>query len=135
MRVERTEVDRQLASADQGDRELLEGPTAECIAIIEADPRYRVHPKGHSRKLFRYENVRNGNAIAVERRKGPPVLYVRHSNVSAAPEILEQGRLIGSAPTGRNSNLNTIDSFKDEELVAIRPKETAAVTWILEHLT
>ena len=133
LRVPQLEIERQLLSLTAKD-ETLEGDTERYAALVATDSRFRPHPKGHSRKLMRFETVRGGRALAIEKRKGAPVVYISRRDAEGGDQVMALGRVIGSAPTGRNSNLNTIDSFKNEELIAIRPKDEIELGVVLDQL-
>ena len=99
---------------------MVEGETARYSDVIEADPRFEVHPSGHTKKVLRYQSLTTGEAIALEKRKGPPVLYVAHERQAVSPHIFEGGRVVPSGRTGRNSNLQA--AFGEGPLFAIRPQ-------------
>jgi hypothetical protein len=134
IRVPKTQIERQLEDISASDEEALDGPTLTFVSLIEQDSRFRPHTKGHSRKLRRYESVRTGKALAVEGRKGAPVIYVARKDLEGDAGILAKGRILGSSPTGRNSNLNSIPTFKNEELFAFRPAATADLESVLDHI-
>jgi hypothetical protein len=134
IRVPKPEVERQLEEVSASDEEALDGPTLTFISLIEQDSRFRPHTKGHSRKLRRYESVRTGKALAVEGRKGAPVIYVARKDLEGDAGILAKGRILGSSPAGRNSNLNSIPSFKNEELFSFRPAAPADLESVLDHI-
>ena len=134
VRIPRHDIETQLVLAQEPSDPSVEGPTADMVALIEGDARYRPLPIGHSRKLFRYFNLRTGKAIAVESRKGPPVVYVARQDGETSPSLVARARLVDSAPSGRNSNLNSIPAFKNEELLAFRPATLGELQDVLDHL-
>ncbi|MFT5329982.1 MAG: hypothetical protein ACI9KA_001059 [Parasphingorhabdus sp.] len=96
----------------------LKRQTAELHALIIKNDHIVEHPKGHSAKVLRYRTS-CGSEIAVEKRAGTPLLYFTRS--------LAEGRLDAMAPdwlpaskTGRNSNLNTLDTFRNKPLARLR---------------
>ncbi|SJM61943.1 hypothetical protein FM111_08600 [Brevundimonas diminuta 3F5N] len=135
VRIPRSEIEAQLARALEPSDLSVEGPTADVVNLIEGDARFRPLAIGHSRKLFRFHNLRTGKAIAVESRKGPPVIYVARQDGETSPSLVARARLVDSAPSGRNSNLNSIPSFKNEELLAFRPASLGELQDVLDHLT
>lgn len=134
VRIPRSDIEAQLARTMEPSDQSVEGPTADMVSLIEGDARYRPLPIGHSRKLFRFHNVRTGKAIAVESRKGPPVIYVARQDGETSPSLVARARLVDSAPSGRNSNLNSIPSFKNEDLLAFRPATLGELQDVLDHL-
>jgi hypothetical protein len=135
VRVPRGEIEAQLAALATPGEEHVDGPTSEIVEAINADLRFRPLALGHSRKLFRFQSVRTGKAIAVEARKGPPVVYVARRDGENLPSLASSARIVGGAPSGRNSNLNSIPTFKNEELLAFRPAAASDLAGLLDHLS
>lgn len=133
VRVPRAEIERQLT--EQNAPPPLCAETAQFLSVIERDNRFRPHPKGHSAKLQRFEcrNDKKTKAIALEPRKGTPNIYVAVNDLAGHPEIAV-ARTVAASPTGRNSNLNTIDQFKDTELAVIRPIDEQHLRRVLDAL-
>lgn len=76
------------------------------------------HPKGHSKYVLRYRTG-CGHELAVEKRAGTPLLYFTRSLAGGridhlAPDWLPAGT------TGRNSNLNTLETFRNQALARLR---------------
>ncbi len=92
--------------------------TAELHSFLINHPSIETHPKGHSRYVLRYR-TNCGHEIAVEKRKGPPLLYFTR--------LLAEGRIsdlnpdwVPAGKKGRNSNLNTLETFRDKPLARLR---------------
>ena len=92
--------------------------TAELHSLILNHPNIYEHPKGHSKYTLRYRTS-CGSEIAVEKRAGIPLLYFTRS--------LAEGRINGLNPDwlpaslkGRNSNLNTRETFRNQSLARLR---------------
>ena len=92
--------------------------TAELHLFLSEHPSIDPHPKGHSKYVLRYRS-KCGHEIAVKKRVGAPLLYVTRT--------LAEGRLDGLDPewlpasnSGRNSNLKTLESFRNQPLARLR---------------
>lgn len=98
----------------------LSPSTASLHNLLMKDPRFEEHPKGHSQYVLRYK-TKTGHEIAVEKRVKTPLLYFTRS--------LADARLAGfdleyvPATKGRNSNLNTLDTFRAKPLACLRVNE------------
>lgn len=92
--------------------------TAELHALITGYHFIREHPKGHSAKMLRYL-ANSGAELAVEKRKGTPLLYLTRATADGR---IDQAELewVSASRTGRNSNLNTLESFRDSPLARVR---------------
>lgn len=95
--------------------------TAELHNLLTAHPRIEEHPKGHSKYVLRYRTDL-GHEIAVEKRAKAPLLYFTRA--------LADARLAGfdldyfpATKEGRNSNLNTLDTFRAKPLACLRVNE------------
>lgn len=92
--------------------------TAELHSLISGLEHVADHPKGHTKKLLRYRST-CGAEIAVEKRQGVPLLYFSRTVAgnrldTLLPEWVEAGT------TGRNSNLNSMETFKNKALARLR---------------
>lgn len=99
----------------------LSPPTASLHKLLINDPRVEEHPKGHSQYVLRYR-TKTGHEIAVEKRVKTPLLYFTRS--------LADDRLTGfdleyvpATKGGRNSNLNTLETFRAKPLACLRVNE------------
>lgn len=73
------------------------------------------HEKGGTKKMLRYRLL-SKIEIALEKRKGRPLLYVAVADLGSFPSIDIDWNLIEASKKGRNSNLNAMDSFKNAQL-------------------
>jgi hypothetical protein len=110
------QVECKLMSARAG----REGDTARFADIIEADLRFEVHPAGHTKKLLRYRSLASHEPLVIEKRKGPPVVYVSHESTKAFGYAFSNARRLPAGKTQRNSNLAA--AFGERELTAIKPE-------------
>lgn len=92
--------------------------TADLHALLISHDSIAEHPKGHTKKVLRYRTTL-GAEIAVEKRGGPPQLYFTRA--------LADGRINGLQPdwlpaskTGRNANLNALETFRGNALARLR---------------
>ena len=92
--------------------------TAELHSLIINHPAIAEHPKGHSKYVLRYRTS-CGAELAVEKRAGTPLLYFTRS--------LAEGRInnlnpewLPASKKGRNSNLNTLETFRSQPLARLR---------------
>lgn len=92
--------------------------TAELHSLIISHPNIAEHPKGHSKYVLRYR-ASCGAELAVEKRAGTPLLYLSRS--------LAEGRIndlnpewLPASKEGRNSNLNTLETFRNQPLARLR---------------
>lgn len=90
----------------------------------------REHEKGSTRKVFRYR-LPCGTEIAVEKRQGAPKLYIAASKLPAARRAAFELQVVAGTRTGRNSNLNALDSFRDHVLLSMRVRALADVDKII----
>lgn len=97
------------------------GLCAATARLIDRHPNISVHRKGHSKKMYRYI-CSNGEELAIEKRPGRPLIYVVASpeNLTAFADHIIRKK--GRGPSGRNSNLNSMDGFVDKELIVLRPE-------------
>ena len=96
----------------------LSRQTAELHSLIINDGRIKEHPKGHSQYVLRYVTS-HGAEIAVEKRKGIPLLYFSHALADGRINHLNPEWLPASKQ-GRNSNLNVLQSFYNHPLARLR---------------
>ena len=96
--------------------EPCEGRTARLAEIISADARFVTHPSGHTKKVLRYQCARTLRPIAIEKRKGAPVVYVESS---AAPHRRDFAKAVVKAAGIKERNSNLRAAFADAELLAV----------------
>jgi hypothetical protein len=92
--------------------------TAAMHAYIIESVRAAEHPKGHTKKVLRYRTP-CGIDVAVMKSLGAPSLYVARVVAEGrinhlSPEFMPAGR------TGRNSNLNAMETFRDRALAKLK---------------
>lgn len=92
--------------------------TAELHSLILNNDRIAEHPKGHSSKVLRYRTA-CGAEIAVEKRTGTPLLYFTRAFAEDRIGGMEFEWLPASRE-GRNSNLNTLETFRNRPLARLR---------------
>lgn len=92
------------------------------------------HEKGHSAKVFRYR-LAGGCEVAVEKRKGTPILYVPAAALSSQATGITGLTMVAAGREGRNSNLNTLDSFRDQALWRLPVQSMADVDNLLGRIT
>lgn len=92
--------------------------TDELHSLIINHPAIAEHPKGHSKYVLRYRTS-CGAEIAIEKRAGTPLLYFTR--------LLADGRIddlnpewLPASKGGRNSNLNTLETFRNQSLARLR---------------
>ena len=96
----------------------LSKQTGELHSLIISYADIDEHPKGHSKYVLRYRTT-CGVELAVEKRVGTPLLYFTHTVANGwiddlAPEWLPASK------EGRNSNLNTLETFRNKPLARLR---------------
>lgn len=92
--------------------------TAELHTLLVSHRNVVEHPKGHSKYVLRYRTA-CGHEVAVEKRAGTPLLYFTRSLAEGRINDLTPDWLPGSK-TGRNSNLNTLETFRNKPLARLR---------------
>lgn len=95
--------------------------TAELHNLLTAHPRVEEHPKGHSKYVLRYQTDL-GHEIAVEKRAKAPLLYFTRELADACLAGFELD-YFPATKEGRNSNLNTLDTFRAKPLACLRVNE------------
>jgi hypothetical protein len=100
------------------DKLACEGQTASLARIIGSDPRFGPHKKGHTKKVLRYSAIVSGNAIAIEKRIGPPSVYVEASVGGSIAKSFCSTSIKNEGLIGRNSNLAAI--FADARLLCVK---------------
>lgn len=108
----------------------LSPSTASLHNLLMKDQRIEEHPKGHSQYVLRYR-TKTGQEIAVEKRVKTPLLYFTRS---LADERLTGFDLeyIPATKGGRNSNLNTLETFRGKPLACLRVNELETARKALE---
>ncbi len=96
----------------------LSRQTAELHSLISNHPNIAHHPKGHSKYVLRYRTT-CGAEIAVEKRAGTPLLYFTRALADGRINDLNPEWLPASKE-GRNSNLNTLETFRNQPLARLR---------------
>lgn len=92
--------------------------TAAMHDYIMGSGRAVEHPKGHSQYLLRYR-THSGVELAVEKRAGAPILYFAHVAADGRINHLSP-ELMPASTTGRNSNLNTLQTFRGRALARLK---------------
>lgn len=92
--------------------------TAQLHSLIMSHDKIDEHPKGHSAYLLRYRTTLGGE-IAVEKRKGTPLLYFSKALAESLIDDL-MPEWLPAGTTRRNSNLNTLETFKNKPLARLR---------------
>lgn len=90
------------------------------------------HPIGHTAKVYRYR-THVGREIALEKRRGNPVLLVASSAVKSVPTSLPV-TTVEAGRTGRNSNLNALATMRDKPLVRLEVCSNADADELLRSL-
>lgn len=98
-----------------------EGETARLADIILADARFLPHAAGHTKKVLRFRAVSSGQSIAIEKRKGDPVVYIDAARARPSAHGFARTTVKPTGLTGRNSNLRAV--FADAELLAVKPAD------------
>jgi hypothetical protein len=80
-------------------------------------PGFEEHPIGHTTKVNRY-CTRLGHELAVEKRRGNPVLLVPSSAVRSVPKALAV-TTVEAGRTGRNWHLNALSTMRDRPLLRL----------------
>lgn len=101
--------------------------------ILYTDKRFSIHRKGHSIKMLRYV-CSTGEEIAIERRPGKPLIYLLETTDNLAKFGSQIVRTKGPGPTGRNSNLNAIESFAGRSLIVLKPSSLDEAQIILDEV-
>lgn len=96
----------------------LSKQTAELHSIIISRVDIDEHPKGHSKYVLRYRTT-CGAELAVEKRAKTPLLYFTHAVANGRIDHLNPEWLPASMK-GRNSNLNTLQTFRNKPLARLR---------------
>lgn len=94
----------------------LSQSTAELHNLIMAHPKVREHPKGHSQYVLRYRTD-EGLEFAVEKRVHTPKLYFNRA--VADGRINDLNPEWWPAGKGRNSNLNSLETFRGKPLARL----------------
>jgi hypothetical protein len=92
----------------------------------------RVHPLGHTSKLYRFQ-LGNGLELALEKRIGEPWLYLRQDSAPTVKGV-DYADVPGTKQ-GRHSNLNAISSFVDQPLRKFRLTSVADLDAVIAALT
>lgn len=92
--------------------------TAELHSLMLKHPNIDEHPKGHSKYVLRYRTT-CGTELAVEKRAETPLLYLPRSLAEMRIRDLDLEWLPASKE-GRNSNLNTLETFRNQPLARLR---------------
>lgn len=95
--------------------------TAELHNLLSSHPQVQEHPKGHSKYVLRYQTDL-GHEIAVEKRAGIPLLYFTRTLADARLDGFDL-EYVAAGKEGRNSNLNTLDTFRAKPLARLRVTE------------
>ena len=92
--------------------------TAAMHDYIMGSGRAIEHPKGHTKKVLRYRTL-NGSDVALVKSLGAPCIYFAR--------VVADGRINHLSPefmhastTGRNSNLNAMETFRNRELARLK---------------
>lgn len=95
-------------------------------------PGVEEHPIGHTTKVYRYR-THLGHEIALEKRRGNPVLLVPSSAVPSVPRSLSV-TTVKAGRTGRNSNLNALATMRDKPLLRLEVCSTTDADELLRSL-
>lgn len=95
--------------------------TAELHNLLRSHPQVQEHPKGHSKYVLRYQTD-GGHEIAIEKRVGVPLLYFTRKLADACLGGFDL-EYVAAGKEGRNSNLNTLDTFRAKPLARMRVTE------------
>ncbi|VWX57303.1 hypothetical protein [Sphingorhabdus sp. 109] len=96
----------------------LSRQTAELHSLIISCVNIDEHPKGHSKYVLRYRTT-CGAELAVEKRARTPLLYFSRAVADGRIDDLEP-ELLPASKEGRNSNLNTLETFRNKPLARLR---------------
>lgn len=91
--------------------------TAAMHDYVMASGRAVEHPKGHRKHLLRYLTPFNVE-VAIEKRKGRPVMYFSSDVARGRIDHLSPDWMPASK-TGRNSNLNAMETFANRPLARL----------------
>lgn len=108
----------------------LSPPTASLHSLLMGNPAIKEHPKGHSQYVLRYRTT-TGHEIAVEKRVKTPLLYFTRSLADARLAGFDL-EYVPATKGGRNSNLNTLDTFRAKPLACLRVTELDTARKALE---
>jgi len=108
----------------------LSPPTASLHSLLMGNPAVEEHPKGHSQYVLRYRTTA-GHEIAVEKRVKTPLLYFTRSLADARLAGFDL-EYVPATKGGRNSNLNTLDTFRAKPLACLRVTELDTARKALE---
>lgn len=97
-----------------------QGDTARYSQIVRADARFEAHAGGHTSKVLFFTSRVTGHALAIEKRKGLPTIYIQSELQHRTPYAFGSSRLMPKGDPHRNSNLKRV--FGDKALLAIKPE-------------
>lgn len=117
-RVDRSQIEAEMAAAKTATASLTDQVHRRLTSNFGA----RIHPAGHTDKMFRYV-LPSGTEIAVEKRVGEPWLYARTDALAATPDV--PSKIVTDTKHGRNSNLNALPTFKTQPLTKFRVKSVS----------
>lgn len=107
-----------------------EGQTARLAAIIVADTRFAPHAAAHTKYMLRFQARFGESSIAIEKRKGVPIVYIDEVNARGLASQFATASIKPIGLTGRNSNLSAI--FGDTALFAVKPADDAEFQCLLD---